>query len=210
MPYPVRPRALKWSRGGTLARISRPRKWSGRQDLNLRILSLPKRALYQTELRPDTLVFIPSEVNGGLSAMAVCTTNYAFCHLRFYPLPACAPTYQITDVRRLGSGRVIEIEHPDIAFTAIYAGMFFEVSRHQYTIALFVSPRIYTSPTVVKLEVSQIVGTTVNALTFSAIGTRIRSFRAFCKCIERQYFLAHRPSLHAMIIACVTATWMAI
>jgi hypothetical protein len=73
-------------------RLPHPRKWSGRQDLNLRILSLPKRALYQTELRPDVLAFIPSEVKCCLATVAVGAPDNAFCDLALYPLPAGTTT----------------------------------------------------------------------------------------------------------------------
>ena len=56
--------SLLWKRHGHLKSITRKKKsrqvssktcrlWSGRQDLNLRNLSLPKRARYQTSPRPE-------------------------------------------------------------------------------------------------------------------------------------------------------------
>jgi hypothetical protein len=89
VPYPVRPRALERLQGqvpwlgyhapATGQRMGRDGRgdWIRTSDF----LSLPKRALYQAELRPVDYTFIPAKVNRRLASMAIRTTDHALCDL---------------------------------------------------------------------------------------------------------------------------------
>lgn len=102
------------------ARIPCPRKWSGRQDSNLRNLPLPKRALYQAELRPES-ASPPAELFCSSASMAIRTAYVTFGDLHFNPSPTTPVSKHYADVVSLLASHVIEVENQRINFTAINA-----------------------------------------------------------------------------------------
>ena len=107
MPYPVRPRAPEWS---------------GRQDLNLRILPLPKRALYQAELRPVSYT-PPSELMRRLAAVTVRAANDTFGDLGDDPVSSPSPPYHVSYVVDFSPTHMVKFQNDRIHFATIDAAL---------------------------------------------------------------------------------------
>jgi hypothetical protein len=92
--------------------------------LNLRNLSLPKRALYQTELHPGPLEnsFFPAKLPGRAAPMAVCAANHAARDFSCEHRERGNPMREISDVCPFLLD-AIELEHVAIGFAAVDARM---------------------------------------------------------------------------------------
>ena len=85
-------------------------------------LPLPKRALYQAELRPDATA-PPTKLTCSFAAMTVRATHLTFRDFRFNPSPTETPNNHNANVVMLLSSDVIEIQHAEIALSTIGARM---------------------------------------------------------------------------------------
>src|SRR5579871_2422360 len=92
----------------------------GATGLEPAILPLPKRALYQAELRPDAM---PSQLLDRLSPMAICAADFTLRDFQKYPLPRPTLPNQITYVSIFFATDVVELQNARIGFSAIHTRM---------------------------------------------------------------------------------------
>jgi hypothetical protein len=163
----------------------------GGQDLNLRILSDPNRALYQAELPPVAALFnrhrfpsLPTELLGGADAVTIGAANFAFLYLREDPRPRECLSRHRAHFGVLRAPHVIEFKHDRVGVPAIHAPMFREIIVEQLPITDHVFALVLSTTAVMGLSVPLIVVLAVCPLTRITIRAWVRvsgfSTREFC------------------------------
>src|SRR5262249_42921559 len=123
VPYPVRPRAQDFRGPVPWQGYHAPASGRGDRIRTCENLPLPKRALYQTELRPEFTAAPPAKLICRFAPMTVCAANLTFRDFYLNPSPATPMCQHNADVVRLLVSNVIEFEDQWIGFTAVDAGM---------------------------------------------------------------------------------------
>ena len=128
---------------------------------------VPNAMLYQAELRPEALP--PTELFGRSAPVTVRAPDFTFCDLRRNPSPTHALCGHRSHVVDFIVTDVIELQHADVGFTAVYARMRKQILSHEDRVSLPISLLIDISPAVVKLRMTAIMSLRVFTLTGAAV-----------------------------------------